>query len=90
MSDEDEGTVAGSAGAGTFKPKKYPRLKQCFTVGQLIEELQRLPADMQLGMESDDGVVLVAVNVGRDDECLDVSYADSDSWQRYRDWEPRE
>lgn len=70
--------------------KKYPKLYQCRTVGQLIVQLERLPKDLQLGFESEDGMVLVPVNVGRASEHLCVETVSSTSWNAETDWLERE
>lgn len=50
------------------KTRKYPKLKACETVGELIEQLQRLPATMNLDPYSEEGILPVVFNVGKDSE----------------------
>jgi hypothetical protein len=67
------------------KKRKYPKLYQCRTVGELVEELRKLPADMSV-MGMDDGVALVPVNIGRDDEHLDIASVYDTAWEAGKDW----
>lgn len=48
---------------------KYPKLRVCRTVGELLAQLQRLPESMSLD-PFDDGVLPVVFNVGKPDEQL--------------------
>jgi hypothetical protein len=60
--------------------KRYPKLKQCHNVKQLIEELQKLPPVMPVAMPSEDGLILVPVNVGHYDEHVNISTGFDCSW----------
>lgn len=69
--------------------KSKLKLKQCRTVGELIEQLQRLSPEMPIEL-FDDGVVLVPVNVGKGTEHLNIEGTEATCWQEGRDWVARD
>lgn len=65
------------------KRRTYPKMQTCATVGELVEQLQRLPASMLVN-PLDDGVLPVVFNAGRHDE--HVSIEDNDgTWNDERE-----